>query len=317
MKQLSWEGFARARHFLKTEARALDRALFEFCFEEAPAEAVARALSAYQNPDGGFGHALEPDVRTPDSSALATGIGLQMLKEIACPADHPMVEDAVHYLLDTFNSDGHIWRIVPHSANDYPHAPWWHDEDGSLARTFDQFFIIPRAQLVGLLHHFSAALPGAAVPTDWLDAVTERIVADIETIDVLGSGGGDDLAYTLGLAAERGLATHPRERILARVRREVPRAVSRDPAEWHTYCMRPLKVVHTPDSPIADLIWDAAQADLDYQIGQQSPAGTWDPVWNWSGNYPEAWEQARHEWRGHITLETLTILRAFGRIENI
>ena len=62
MKQLSPEGFARARHFLKTEARALDRALFEFRFEGAPAQAVARELAAYQNQDGGFGHTLEPDM---------------------------------------------------------------------------------------------------------------------------------------------------------------------------------------------------------------------------------------------------------------
>jgi hypothetical protein len=30
--------------------------------------------------------------------------------------------------------------------------------------------------------------------------------------------------------------------------------------------------------------------------------------------YPAVWPQARLEWRGEITLETLTTLRAFGRI---
>ena len=308
-KTLSVAGIERARNFLKTQARPLDRALFEFRFEGAPAEAVAQALAAYQNADGGYGHALEPDVRTPSSSALATGIALQALKEIDYPAGHHQVQGAVQYLLESFDPDSQVWRAVPPDANDHPHAPWWHDKEGSLARTFDGFLIIPRAQLVGLLYHFSES-----VPEPWLEDLIERTVADVETIEALGTGGGDDLAYTLALAQENALPERLRARLLNRLRAVVPRAVSTDPSEWDTYCIHPLKIVHTPASPVADLIWDAIEADLDYQIEHQGPEGNWEPVWTWGGAYPSAWEQARQEWRGHITLETLTVLRAFGRI---
>ena len=310
MKRLRLDAFARARRFLKTKARAVDRVLFEYRFEDGPAEVVAGALAAYKNADGGLGRSLEPDLRTPASSALATGIVLQVLKEIGQPPGHRLLRHAVRYLLNTFDAENQVWRAVPPEANDYPHAPWWHDEDGSLARTFDDFFIIPRAQLVGLLHHFSRD-----VPAPWLAALTERTVADLETTEALGTGGGDSLAYALSLAGEEALPERYRERLLDRLRAVVPGAVSRDPAEWHTYCIRPLKVVHAPDSPVADLIADAIQAELDYQIEHQSSAGTWDPVWTWGEAYPEAWQQARHEWRGHLTLEMLTILHAFGRIE--
>ncbi len=54
---------------------------------------------------------------------------------------------------------------------------------------------------------------------------------------------------------------------------------------------------------------------LDYQIMHQTPEGPWDPDWSWGGSYPESWKQAKQEWRGQRTLETLTALRAFGRIE--
>lgn len=301
--------FGRARRFLKTEARPLDRVLFAFRFEHTPAESVVAALSDYRNIDGGFGHALEPDLRTPTSSALATGIGLHILKEIGRPASDPLVKGAIRYLLETFDNQDQVWRVIPPGANDHPHAPWWHDEDGSLARTFDQYLIIPRAQLVGLLHHFSAD-----VPAPWLEALTERTVADVETIDRLGTGGGDDLAYALSLAEEQALPEAYRQRLLRRLRAAVPGAVSRDPAEWHTYTIHPLKVIHSPSSPVADLVGEAIEADLDYQIEQQTAEGTWDPVWTWRDVYPDAWAQARHEWRGQLTLRTLTILRAFGRI---
>ena len=61
------------------------------------------------------------------------------------------------------------------------------------------------------------------------------------------------------------------------------------------------------------LIEDELQMHLDYQIAEQTPEGTWDPAWSWGGTYPEVWAQAKLEWRGFLTLETLTQLDAFGR----
>ncbi len=311
MKRLSPEQFHRARHFLKTEARPLDRALFEHRFEGAPADRVTEALAPYQNADGGFGHGLEPDVRTPSSSALATGIGLTVLKELGCSPQHTMVADAVRFLRHTFDQGAQVWRVIPHDANKYPHAPWWHDEDGSLTRTFDGFLIIPRAQIVGLLHEYSAL-----VPTAWLDAVTEATVVAIETLkdDAFG-GGGDTLRYALELAETDALPQRFKDRLTPRLRDLGTQVVCRDPQEWGGYCPTPLKIAPMPRSLTADALSDCLQTQLDYVIDHQTPEGTWEPTWTWGDSYPEVWEQARREWRGHLTLETLTSLRAFGRLD--
>jgi hypothetical protein len=310
MKRLSREAFGQAQTFLKTQARPLEGALFAYRFEGAAARKVLSELAGFQNEDGGFGQALEPDLRTPSSSALATGIGLRLLKELKCAADHKMVQGAVEYLRSTFDQQHQVWRVTPADTNEYPHAGWWHDEDGSLARTFDGFRIIPRAELVGLLHHFSAA-----VPAQWLDAVTEDTVSYIETVAALGTGGGDDLASALSLAETEALPRPFKERLVSRIRAVVPQVVNRRPQEWATYCITPLKVAPSPRSLVADLLWDDLQVQLDYEIEHQSAAGTWDPVWTWEDLYPEAWAQAKLEWRGHLTLEALTVLRAFGRVE--
>ena len=311
MKRLSCGAFDRARQFLKTQARPLDRAMFEHRFEGGSAERVLGELARFQNDDGGFGQALEPDLRTPSSSALATGIGLRILKEVHCPADHPMAHRAVEFLLATFDHQAGVWRVAPPDTNAHPHAPWWHDEDGSLARTFDGFWVIPRAEIVGLLHHFASL-----VPPDWLADVTERTVADLESAGTedLG-GGGDALRYALNLAETEALPEAFKRRLVPRLCAVAPAVVSRDPQEWGSYCAAPLKVVSSPQSVIADILWDDLQVNLDYEIDRQTPEGTWDPNWTWGDLYPEAWEQARHEWRGHLTLETLTTLHAFGRIE--
>lgn len=92
-------------------------------------------------------------------------------------------------------------------------------------------------------------------------------------------------------------------------------AVVGDPERWDSYCLTPLRAIRTPETIGADLVADMFQKNLDYQIDHQSPEGTWDPVWSWAGSYPEAWAQARLEWRGHLTFESLTQLKMFGRID--
>ena len=311
MRRLSSEQYEGAREFLKTEARPLDRALFEHRFEEAPAEHVIVELARYQNEDGGFGRALEPDVRTPSSSALATGIAMTILKELGCSPQHRMVTGGVQFLCETFDEKEGVWRAIPHDANDYPHAPWWHDEDGSLARTFDDFLIIPRAQIVGLLQHYATP-----VPTDWLQAVTEDTVTAIETLpdDAFG-GGGDTLRYALELAETDALSQRFKDRLTPRLRDLGTQVVCRDPQEWSGYCATPLKIAPLPQSILAGTLRDSLQLQLDYLIDHQTPEGTWKPTWTWGDFYPEVWKQAKREWRGHVTLETLTSLDAFGRIQ--
>jgi len=284
--------------------------MFQHRFGRASVDSVVAELAKYQNDDGGCGRALEPDLRTLSSSALATGIGLRTLEELHCPADHPVVSDAVGYLLSTFDDEAMVWRVAPRDANHFPHAPWWHDEGGSLARLFDGFVIIPRAEIVGLLHHYSSL-----VPAGWLEDVTECTIADIEAMEALGTGGGDDLCQALSLAETEQLPQHFRDRVIARVRGVIPTVVTRDPEQWGSYSMPPLKLAPSPQSIAADLLWEDLQVNLDYEIDHQTTEGTWDPVWTWGDFYPDAWEQAKLEWRGHLTLSALTSLDAYGRIE--
>jgi hypothetical protein len=266
-------------------------------------------------------------MRTPSSSALATGIGLRLLRELGCSAEHPMVRAAIEYLLATYDPESKVWRFVPYDANEHPHAPWWHDEEGSLARAFGGFVVNPRAQLVAALVHYNAdeasapdASPApdassALVPASWLNDLTQDTVAAIESAESLGSGGGDDLACAIDLAEVAGLAPNLRERLVRRVRAVVPEVVSVDPQEWSSYCLPPLKAAPAPDSLVADLLEEALQLHLDYVIAGQMAEGTWEPNWTWGDMYPEVWPQARLEWRGEITLHTLVSLQAFGRIE--
>lgn len=55
----------KAKNFIYRNARPLDFARWQYHFENGRAEDAINVLSHYQNEDGGFGHALEPDFRMP------------------------------------------------------------------------------------------------------------------------------------------------------------------------------------------------------------------------------------------------------------
>ena len=70
-----------AARFLAGNARVLDRRRFERLFLDGEARPVRDALAAFRNSDGGFGHALEPDGRTPGSQPAAVAMALRTLDE--------------------------------------------------------------------------------------------------------------------------------------------------------------------------------------------------------------------------------------------
>ncbi|WP_261178574.1 hypothetical protein [Anaerobacillus sp. CMMVII] len=122
MRKLSERQWFNASSFLKTRARKLEKALFEYEFENGSKENVVKELVLFQNSDGGFGKGLEPDFRCEHSSALATVIGLRYLTSIGIEETNEVVKNAVDFLLNTFNREKMGWEIVPKEVETAPRA---------------------------------------------------------------------------------------------------------------------------------------------------------------------------------------------------
>ena len=86
-----------AARFLAGNARVLDRRRFERLFSGGDARPVRDAVAAFRNSDGGFGHALEPDGRTPASQPAAVAMALGTLDE-ADAWDGELVAGACEWL---------------------------------------------------------------------------------------------------------------------------------------------------------------------------------------------------------------------------
>jgi hypothetical protein len=111
-----------AERFVLSNARLLDRHRLAVLLNGAPVDQVLDALRAYRNPDGGFGHALEPDIRAQTSEPSATLRALEVLAEVGA-SDDSMVRVAAAWVASIAEPDGGVPFSLPAAAA-HPHAPF-------------------------------------------------------------------------------------------------------------------------------------------------------------------------------------------------
>jgi hypothetical protein len=308
MTSMNRDAYQRARAFLCERARPLERRAFEHAFQGAPAWPVIDELAGFQNPDGGFGHGLEPDALTGASGALATSVALRRLADVEAGPDHPLVRGAVGYLEQTLDPATRAWRIVPEATADAPHAPWWAQE--GLEARFGGFALNPRADILAQLYAI-----GPAADEGWLDTLAEDVV---RTAEVRAPTGLEmhDLIGVVRLLDAPHLSPALRRRLLDLAVPLAEADVGRTPEAWSTYGLRPLDLAPRPDAALASVLAEALQAQLDHLIATQGDDGAWWPRWSWGeGADPAAWESSKTAWAGMLTLDALRQLRAFGRLE--
>ncbi len=103
--------FERAEEFIWHNARLIERQLFDFHFRSGSSQAVLSALRAYQNEDGGFGNALEPDIRCPESQPVPTQHALAILDVIGF--DEIMVQRICDFLISITTEEGGVPFVLP------------------------------------------------------------------------------------------------------------------------------------------------------------------------------------------------------------
>jgi hypothetical protein len=300
---LSRERFTAGRAFVESSGRALEKALLLHGLGQGSAEAVMVALIAFQNPDGGFGGGLEPDMRSPASTAIASSIGMRLLARIGAPARHPTVVGVVDWLAGALDRDAGVWPIVSRDVGLAPHAPWWTwSED--LAANWNGFHFNPTAEILAHLYRYRSATPGEVF--ECAHAGLREALGEMSLIE-----NAYDLKCAIRLAAADGLPPDLAKPLEALVRRSI---TAHDPADDHA---SPFDAAPTPSSPFADLVDGRIEAALTTLIDTQAEDGgwTWNPDWAWGFVDKKAWADAHRDWRGQLTRECLETLLAYGRVE--
>jgi len=305
MKILTAENFNRAREFVNTKARPVDKALFAYTFGKGEPDAVWDAIDEFSNQDGGFGHGMEPDCRLPASSVLGTITAFPYLIQTNAPADHPLVRAGIQYLIDAYDHHLKGWHMLPPEVNEHPRASWWNYDPEKAGKDLLEHWSNPSAAVVANLHRYSES-----VPSDLLQEVTGRAMSILEAIS--GKFEGNDYLPFIELAEA---LSEPRSTIVWEgLKRHARAAIVTDPTKWTDYNIRPLWAVPEPASPLMEVLAGSAHAHLDFEIDRQQPDGSWHPFWSW-GQFEAEWEVAKVEWQGQLTVKLLRSLKAFGWIK--
>jgi len=124
---LSDEQLEKAGTFIFQHGRLLERQLYAYFFRDGTLEACIKALLAYQNPDGGFGNGIEPDLLCPESSAIGAETAMVVL-DLLDWHEGEVVSSLVDWIVANQDERG----VIPHPQGrmlDYPHQSWWENAD--------------------------------------------------------------------------------------------------------------------------------------------------------------------------------------------
>ena len=277
----------QAVQFLAANARVIDLRRYERLFEGGETQPVRDAVAAYRNPDGGFGHALEPDGRAPVSQAAAAELALRILHETDV-WDEELVAGACAWLEAAAPAGGGV-VFVDASVDRWPHAPWWVPEPGppaSLSMT---------GLIAGTLHARRARHP-------WLDRATEVMWDRIGQITEPAPYGMLGVLRFLQYVPDRDRARAVFGQIAPLITDSgIVTLEPGAPGEVHT----PLDFAPEPDSMGRALFSEAIiKAHLNHLAHAQLADGGW--TFNWLAWSPSA----ERDWRGYLTVDALRLLRA-------
>ena len=277
--------------FIWENARLLDRVVFDYHFRNGSVERILTVLGTYQNEDGGFGHALEPDLRAPDSQPLFVEFALRTLYDCKIRAPE-MTYRACEFLAQHADLEAGIPTIFP-SSRSYPRAAHWHHEHN------EQPSLDRMTSLVGL-----AAWQGIQHP--WLQKAIEACLAHITSTPYNDAHIIQNaLCLIESLSQER-----PLDNLFKKLTGELKNAnfyCAEVPVK--SYGLTPLEFAPSPESFCRRIFSDAQiEAHLSELEAHQEADGGWGILWTPPGEY------ARLEWRAHKTVKALVTLHAYRRI---
>lgn len=290
--------FLKARDFVLTNARMIERRLFEFHFANGTAEAVFHSVYAYRNPDGGFGHGLEPDTASPESQPLFGIMALELLDEVGYLSKEIILKDFMPYFEQITTEKGGIpWMFRPKS--EYPCEEHFKTvkEWAALSTT---------APLLGMLEKYNVHIP-------WMKKAEAFVWSEFERIQ-------DKHAFCY-LCVPRWMLFLEHTKSRTKAKKTINhlnnwitnnKIICEDKTDegWGLYGKpNRLNYASSPQSRFYTLFTkEAIAAELDELIHRQKEDGRWD---TWYGIS----EGTKLEWAGIQTLSVLKLLKNYDSIE--
>ena len=288
-----------AQQFMAAHARLLDRRRFEVVLLDAAGHGALAALSAYGNPDGGYGWGLEPDLRAVESQPGGALHAFEVFEDVL-PVTSPRAVELCDWLDRVSLPDGGLPFALP-VGDGAGCAPFWAQADPAVSSLQITAIVTATALRVG-------AGDPAVAEHPWLARASEFCLRAIAAID--------DEPHALALAFALRFLDAAHETcaeaagLIDRLGRHIPASgLVHVGGGLPDEMMRPLDFAPAPDRPVRALFSpEAIASELERLRDRQQDDGGWPCDW---ASYSPA---AALEWRGHLTVQALSILQRNGML---
>lgn len=284
--KLTRDNFDRARAYLMQHGRPLEQALFRWCFEDGSASDVLSVLKVHQASNGGFFGMGEGPITVP--SPAGSAVAFEHLTDLGIPGQQSLVQSGIRYFIDTYDHQHAVW------------PPQIQDDD-YLSSDLPRHWGNPSAAIVGFLWCYREL-----VPASFLAKVTDVAMANFGQI-------GDSIPGFADLCFLRCADFIPqpyRDEIIYALAGGIARRKAQcNHAHWdHGYFIKPYWYARNPAAPLRSVLGDEIERCLDFDIRTQEADGSARLTFQVEG-------ESRRIWKSMWTLESLRLLKAYGRIE--
>ncbi len=298
--KLSKVQYQKARDFILTNARMIERRLFHYHFEKGDPMGVFHAVYAYRNRDGGFGHGMEPDTASPESQPLFSIMALETLEEAGLLNNTMLLNDFMPYFENITTAKGGIpWMFRP--KGNYPC-------EAHFTTVKEWAALSTTAPLLGLLEKHNVYHP-------WMEKAEAFVWDEIERIKEKHAFCHLCTPRRL-LFLENTKSQAKANKALAELKAYIlaDGVLCNNPEEegWGLYG-KPHSLMYAPaPNSILSPVFSTEQknADLNALIQHQKEDGRWDTWYGLS-------EGMQLEWAGIQTLWTLKVLKNYNKIEGL
>lgn len=299
--------YTASKKFILKNSRPLDMARWNYLFENGSKEEVISALKAYQNDDGGFANALEPDCWNINSTPLQTWVATQIIKEINLDdKKHPIIKGILDYLSSKDEFDGHRWHgLNTVVTNDnYPHAPW------RSYRQKQESTYNPTASLIGFILKYAEKDTDIYKSACELSKEAYDYFKDNFPLESMHESACfvELYDYIKECSILNLLDMKEFKRLL---QKQIKQVITYDTKIWNTdYICKPSLFINSKSSDF--YLENKEICDFEYQfiLKTQNEDGSWGVTWEWN-DYPEEWAISKNWWKSDIIIKNIKYIREF------
>lgn len=306
MKKLTESQLESLEEYIMKNGREIEKAKWNYIFNNGEKEAILYELLKYQNSDGGFGNRLEADILMPDSSSIASTEAVFIAYEYELDCKEKWFKDLLNYFKNTIDQESEIlsfWEKVPKEVDNYPHAPWWNyskevrftpNPCAVVASAFLKYGNDDQKVLGYKIAERCIEFLKSDEPCYDHDCYCLQVL--IEVLQELKSELIDDAAMQ-----------HMERRILG--------CLCTDPKRWLEYVAQPLDLIASPHSQWYKLLKPYIEENINYWLASLKEEGNWQPNFSW-GIDSEISKQVTVYRQCYIAVKRSKILKAFENAIN-